>query len=200
MLQECRASIIKEAGRRKLQKRRKVRDDLAQTLKFTDKEMELQTWRLFETTAPGFGFSPNLSLKKKRLCCHFGEASPCPAPPKIYEHFYLFSGLYMIATLEVISGGIKSPNLHLEMVVVRPGDLKWSKSLSQREGSELELKFCFLNPVFSILPRGNISPVRNKPAEVVPQHKILCTQTHHLSPQQVGISRANFTYYLSVQD
>lgn len=82
MLQECRASIIKEAGRRKLQKRRKVRDDLAQTLKFTDKEMELQTWRLFETTAPGFGFSPNLSLKKKKTLLSFWWSLPLPSTPQ----------------------------------------------------------------------------------------------------------------------
>lgn len=90
-----RASMATETGRGKPQKRRKVRDDLAQTLKFMGKEQNYKPRGFLRQRPQDFGFHQVL-VKIKSLHCHLGEVSPCPVPPKIHIHFYFFSWLYIV--------------------------------------------------------------------------------------------------------
>lgn len=95
----------------------------SETILFKLSNLWVRKWNykcggLLRTTAPGFQFVPGPSTK--RIHCDCGKASPLPTPtpPAMHKHCCFFSGLcMMMAKLEIVPDGIKSPRPHLETKV-----------------------------------------------------------------------------------
>lgn len=166
------------------------------------KELKPWTWGFTGNPASGFQFLPGFN--KKCFHCHFGKASLLllQHPP----HLFLFQVVYDLKVWDSFRCNQK-PQISFRNEGGRTWEVKWPKTQSHQWVSELELKPCLPDSqIFPSYQEGPLAQSLREPTDVDPK----CSSIEkgmtwvpgmcRLSLQQAGISRANFTYYLSVRD
>lgn len=168
------------------------------------KELKPQTWGLIGNSAPGFQFLPGFN--KEMFSLSFWQSFPTlpPTLPAIHKHIYFFSGLYMISKLDIASDGVGSPKLHLETKAA--GHERWNGQSHRAINECLSWNWNPDSQIFPSYQEGPLAQFWREPTDVDPKCSRIekgmtwVTGMCRLRLQQAGISRANFTYYLSVQD